>query len=172
MKVCSPVAHPPNHDIRVQHPTVGRNTEAHPSRRADVHCKGDRALCSAEVPVEHVRISTSVVEGPIKGVPAGEVTENKGEESQETQQRLHCCCLRIDKGLETRAIFFGSLRSALRLVVISSYPALEQRVTQFTRDPDLFTHIMPGIEDIQVQMFCIHFLTELKAFKAELIQKS
>ena len=27
------------------------------------------------------------------------------------------------------------------------------------------------IEDIQVQVFCIDFLAELKAFKAELIQK-
>ena len=74
MKVCPSVAHPSHHDIRVHHPTVGRETEAHPSRRADVHCKCDRALHVAEVPVKHVRIPTAVVEGRSESVPTGEVT--------------------------------------------------------------------------------------------------
>ena len=89
MKVCLSAAHPSHHDIRVHHPTVGRETEAHPSRRTDVHCKCDRALCSAEVPVEHVRISIPVVECRTEGVPTGEVTQNEGQQSQQTQQRPH-----------------------------------------------------------------------------------
>ena len=31
---------------------------------------------------------------------------------------------------------------------------------------------MLKIEDIQIQVFCVNFLAELKAFKVELIQKS
>ena len=89
MKVCPSAAHPPHHDIGVDHPTVGRETEAHPSRRTDVNCKCDRALRGAEVPVEHVRISIPVVEGRTEGVPAGEVTQNEGQQSQQIQQRPH-----------------------------------------------------------------------------------
>ena len=89
MKVGLSAAHPSHHDIRVHHPTVGRETEAHPSRRTDVHCKCDRTLCSAEVPVEHVRISIPVVEGRSESVPTGEVTQNEGQQSQQTQQRPH-----------------------------------------------------------------------------------
>ena len=39
------------------------------------------------------------------------------------------------------------------------------------RDPDLFAHVMLGIdwvEDIQLQVFCVDFLVELKAFRADL----
>ena len=90
MEVCPSVAHPSHHDIRVHHPTVGRNTEAHPSRRTDVHCKCDRAIHVAESPVEHVRISIPLVEGGTEGVPTGEVTQNEGQQSQQTQQRPHC----------------------------------------------------------------------------------
>jgi len=95
MKVCSSIAHPSDHNIGVYHPTVGRNTESHPSRRADVHCKGDRAIGSAEVPVEHVRISIPVIERPTEGIPAREVmsTQNEGQQSQHTEQRLHHCDL-------------------------------------------------------------------------------
>ena len=89
MKVCPSVAHPSHHNIGVYHPTVGRETEAHPSCRTDVHCKCDRAVRSAEVPVEHVRISIPVVEGRTKRVPGGEVTQNEGQQSQQTQQRPH-----------------------------------------------------------------------------------
>ena len=89
MKVCLSVAHPPHHDIGVRHPTVGRETEAHPSRRTDVHCKRDRAVRVAEVPVEHVRISIPVVEGRTEGVPGGKVTQNEGQQSQQTQQTPH-----------------------------------------------------------------------------------
>ena len=89
MKVCSSVVHPSHHDIRVHHPTIGRETKAHPSRRTDVHCKRDRAVCSAEVPVEHVRISIPVVECRTEGVPTGEVTQNEGQQSQQTHQRPH-----------------------------------------------------------------------------------
>ena len=89
MKVCPSVAHPPHHNVRVRHPTVGRETEAHPSRRTDVHCKCDRAVRVAEVPVKHVRISIPVVEGRTEGVPAGEVTQNEGQQSQQTQQTPH-----------------------------------------------------------------------------------
>ena len=41
------------------------------------------------------------------------------------------------------------------------------------REPDSFASIMLGIdwiEDIEIQAFCINFLAELKAFRAELIQ--
>ena len=41
------------------------------------------------------------------------------------------------------------------------------------REPDSFACIMLGIDwidDIQVQVFCINFLAELKYFRAELIQ--
>ena len=41
------------------------------------------------------------------------------------------------------------------------------------RDPDSFASIMLGIdwiEDIEIKAFCIKFLAELKAFRAELIQ--
>ena len=71
---------------------------------------------------------------------------------------------------------------------ISSCPALEDKCRELlrhaplqlelpdpARDPDLFAHIILGIdwiEDIQVQVFCINLLAELKAFRAELIQKS
>ena len=85
MKVCLSVAHPPHHNVRVHHPTVGRETEAHPSRRTDVHCKCDRAVRNAEVPVEHVRVSIPVVEGGTEGVPGGEVTQNEGQQSHQTQ---------------------------------------------------------------------------------------
>ena len=40
-------------------------------------------------------------------------------------------------------------------------------------DPDLFAYVMLGIdwvEDIELQVFCVNFLTELKAFRANLIQ--
>ena len=40
-------------------------------------------------------------------------------------------------------------------------------------EPDSFASIMLGIdwiEDIEIQAFCINFLAELKAFRAELIQ--
>ena len=89
MEVCPSVAHPSHHYIRVHHPTVGRNTEAHPSRRTDVHCKCDRPIHVVESPVEHVRIPIPVVEGRTEGVPTGEVTQNEGQQSQQTQQRLH-----------------------------------------------------------------------------------
>ena len=89
MKVCLSAAHPSHHDIRVHHPTVGRETETHPSRRTDVHCKCDRTLCSAEVPMKYVCIFTPVVEGRSEGVSAGEVTKNEGQQSQQIQQRLH-----------------------------------------------------------------------------------
>ena len=89
MKVCLSVAHPPHHDIGVRHPTVGRETEAHPSRRTDVHCKRDCTFRNAEVPVEHVRISSPVVEGGTEGVSGGEVTQNEGKQSQQTQQTPH-----------------------------------------------------------------------------------
>ena len=89
MKVCLSAAHPSHHHIRVHHPTVGRETEAHPSRRTDVHCKCDRTLCSAEVPMKYVRIFTPVVEGCSESVSAGEVTQNEGQQSQQTQQRPH-----------------------------------------------------------------------------------
>ena len=89
MKVCPSVAHPPNHNIRVCHPTVGRETEAHPSRRTDVHCKRDCTLRNAEVPMKHVRIFIPVVEGGTEGVSSGEVTQNKGQQSQQTEQTPH-----------------------------------------------------------------------------------
>ena len=38
--------------------------------------------------MEHVRI-IPVVEGRAKGVPAGEVTQNEGQQSQQTQQTPH-----------------------------------------------------------------------------------
>ena len=85
MKVCPSAAHPPHHDIGVHHPAVGRETEAHPTCRTDVNCKCDRALRSAEVPMKHVRFSTTVVQGGTEGVPAGEVTQNEGEQNQQTQ---------------------------------------------------------------------------------------
>ena len=85
MEVCPPVAHPPHHNVRFCHPTVGRETEAHPSRRTDVHCKCDRAVRVAEAPVEHIRISIPVVEGGTEGVSGGEVTHNEGQQSQQTQ---------------------------------------------------------------------------------------
>ena len=85
MKVCPSAAHPPHHDIGVDHPTVGWETEAHPSRRTDVHCKRDRAVRVAEVPVEHVRISIHVIEGGTEGVPGGDVTQNEGQQSQQIQ---------------------------------------------------------------------------------------
>ena len=89
MKVCLSVAHPPHHDIGVHHPAIGRETEAHPTRRTDVNCKCDRALCNAEVPMEHVRVSTPVVEGGTEGVPGGEVTQNDLQQSQQIQQTPH-----------------------------------------------------------------------------------
>ena len=95
MKVCPSVDHPPHHNIGVDHPTVGRKTEAHPSRRTDVHCKCDRALRNAEVPMKHIRISIPVVEGGTEGVPAREVTQNEGQQSQEIQQRPHRGCLTL-----------------------------------------------------------------------------
>jgi len=87
VKVCSSVAHPPNHNIRIHHPTVGRDTESYPSRRADVHCKCNCSLGIVEVPVEHVRISTLIVERGTEGVTAREVmsTQNKGQHTQQTQ---------------------------------------------------------------------------------------
>ena len=89
MKVCPSVAHPPHHDIGVHHPAVGRETKADPTRRTNVNCKCDRALCNAEVPVEHVRISTPVVEGGTEGVSGGEVTQNDWQQSQQIQQTPH-----------------------------------------------------------------------------------
>ena len=89
MKVCPSVANPSHHDIGVRHPTVGRNTEAHPSRRTDVHCKCDRAVRVAEAPVQHVRVSIPVVESGTEGVPGGEVTQNEGQQSQQTEQTPH-----------------------------------------------------------------------------------
>ena len=89
MEVCPSVAHPSHHDIGVRHPTVGRNTEAHPSRRTDVHCKCDRAVRVAEAPVQHVRVSIPVVKGGTEGVPGGEVTQNEGQQSQQTKQTPH-----------------------------------------------------------------------------------
>ena len=62
MKICSSVAHPPNHNIGVDHPTVGRDTESHPPRRADIHCKRDRTHGSVEVPVNYICVSIPVVE--------------------------------------------------------------------------------------------------------------
>ena len=41
------------------------------------------------------------------------------------------------------------------------------------REPDSFASIMLGIDwidDIEIQVFCINFLAELKALRAELIQ--
>ena len=90
MKICSPTPHPPNHDVGVHHPTIGRNTKAHPSRCTDVHCKCNRTLRNSEVPVEHVRISTPVVESCTEGVPARKVTENERQQCQQTRQRPHC----------------------------------------------------------------------------------
>ena len=43
-----------------------------------------------ESPVEHVRISIPVVEGWTECVPTGEVTQNEGQQNQQTQQRPHC----------------------------------------------------------------------------------
>ena len=37
-------------------------------------------------------------------------------------------------------------------------------------EPDSLASIMLGIEDIEIQAFCIKFLVELKAFRAKLIQ--
>ena len=40
------------------------------------------------------------------------------------------------------------------------------------REPDSFACIMLGIDwidDIEIQVFCINFLAELKAFRAELV---
>ena len=90
MEICSPTPHPPNHDVGVHHPTIGRNTKAHPSRRTDVHCECNRTLRNSEVPVEHVRISIPVVESCTEGVPARKVTENEREQCQQTRQRPHC----------------------------------------------------------------------------------
>ena len=85
MKVCLSAAHPPHHDIGVHHPAIGRETEAHPTRCTDVDCKCDRTLRSAEVPVEHIRVSIPVIEGGTEGVPDGEVTQNEGQQSKQTQ---------------------------------------------------------------------------------------
>jgi len=84
VKVCSSVAHPPNHNIRIHHSTVGRDTETHPARRADVHREGDRTLRGVEVPVEHVRTSIPVVECQIEWIPEGVdmSTQNDGQQSQ------------------------------------------------------------------------------------------
>jgi len=41
------------------------------------------------------------------------------------------------------------------------------------REPDSFASLMleiNWIEDIEIQVFCINFLAELKAFRAKLIQ--
>ena len=51
---------------------------------------------------------------------------------------------------------------------------LEQELPDPARDPDLFAHVMLGInwvEDIELQAFCVNFLAELKAFRANLFQK-
>ena len=119
MKVCPSVSHPPHHDIRVYHPTVGRETEAHPSRRTDVNCKCDRALRSAEVPAEHVRISIPVVEGGTEGVSGGKVTQNEGQQSQQTQQTLHCGG-QFNTNTKARPIRIRPLQVVIRFLVRAS----------------------------------------------------
>ena len=85
MEICLSAAHPPHHNVRVRHPAVGWETEAYPTRRTDVNCKRDCTLRNAKVPVEHVRVSIPVVEGGTEGVPDGEVTQNEGQQTHQTQ---------------------------------------------------------------------------------------
>ena len=55
-------------------------------------------------------------------------------------------------------------------------PQLQDREPELpepARDSDLFAHVMLGInwvEDFKLQMFCVNFLAELKAFRANLIR--
>ena len=54
-----------------------------------------------------------------------------------------------------------------------SYAPLQSRDMELpdpAREPDSFASIMLGIDDIEIQVFCINFLAELKALRAELIQ--
>ena len=59
-----------------------------------------------------------------------------------------------------------------------SYASLQSRDMDLpdpAREPDSFASIMhmlgiDWIDDIEIQVFCINFLAELKAFRAELIQ--
>ena len=54
-----------------------------------------------------------------------------------------------------------------------SYAPLQSRDMDLpdpAREPDSFASIMLGIDDIEIQVFCINFLAELKALRAELIQ--
>ena len=59
---------------------------------------------------------------------------------------------------------------------VLSYAPLQSRDMDLpdpTREPDSFASIMLGIDwidDIEIQVFCISFLAELKALRAELIQ--
>ena len=49
----------------------------------------------------------------------------------------------------------------------------EPELPDQARDPDLFAHVMLGIdwvEDIELHVFCVNFLAELKAFRANFIR--
>ena len=67
-----------------------------------------------------------------------------------------------------------SLETKRREPLRHAPPQLQDReLPDPARDPDLFAYVMLGIdwvEDIQLQVFCVNFLTELKAFRADLIR--
>ena len=71
----------------------------------------------------------------------------------------------------TLVLYARRLRELLR----HAPPQLEE-LPDPTRDPDFFAHMfgIDRIENIQVQVFCVNFLAELKAyaFRAELFRNS
>ena len=75
----------------------------------------------------------------------------------------------------TQFIFLCTMLEAKRRELLSSTPPQLWAVDlpEPAREIDSFACILLGIDwidDIEVQVFCINFLAELKAFTAELIQ--
>ena len=69
-----------------------------------------------------------------------------------------------------------SLETKCRELLRHAPPQLQDQEPELpdpVRDPDLFAHVMLGIdwvEDIKLQVFCVNFRAELKAFRANLIR--
>ena len=92
------------------------------------------------------------------------------------QARGDPSCKLCDAELEDAPHFIStcpSLETKRRELLRHTPPQLQDQEPELpdpARDPDLFAHVMLGIDWVELQVFCVNFLAELKAFRANLIQ--
>ena len=68
IQISSIVLHPPDHDVRVDHPSVGGQSKSHPAVGADIHCKRYGLGCLVELPVESVSALGAALQDTLEAV--------------------------------------------------------------------------------------------------------